>query len=1769
MKSTEIEQFKSILGELKEDLQSLREKAFRLNATIESNYLPPEEVTTQLADALRRYREKADLLERTGANISISIGESIDRLDADIVAAEKEAQLGLERQIILDYFRLTAAAESVRKELEDSKRVLMVKCRLPVSDQSNALEPFKLVVKKVQDNSNDLQDEEFKYLEETIGRPITRALDRRYLVIDQGQDIAAYLDSSCPILMPDGENVLPMLAGQDAGMKSKDKPVSVNDDSTVEEDVGDTEKPLRLWKKFGGYTDETTVSFSDEPAYSLGASKFTSMAKQRPNATLDMFIAGHQKFIEETDHASAEDHYTAPSAEMNSYLINHGYFTDVVIRKGGNSRTFHMLTSKGWACYTKTEVVKFLNNRKMSLVVPAHLRMKNSDITPLNALKLLAIHDYFSARKPQKNYVVVPATAEMPMYANELSNEEKTAFMIVPAVFEAGNETTDLDALGEMIRTLEPESRLHIVVFSRDDILLLNALLALDPVEEEKVRYCLYDQPEILYDGTGTEVVGEMEDKEVEEMTSDGDPERGAPLDDGGILPADDQKNNGGSDVPTENENVCENGADRTAKPESHTKATPPSEKQKTEQPTAGNKNCLENYAEMLKSGKLYCATAYLKTMADSDAQYKELYRQLAYAVNDPLFHCSYSSEKIFEVYYDTLNPAAEHYIIAATLRNYFYDQCSYDYNVPRLQVTNNGISILTFNSALNRVLYALSKFKTDHNKGMDFYADYRLKAFSNMEKKVQELQREAKDLYSRLVEEKSKDTASFKRFIETKKLIFAKDAVLPICLKLIEEDKRSESGFIREVLSEYYIADGMPISCDNIDMGKISREIEDAWAKAEKTLLVKKSSSDLIGSRYNNIFQNIKRIVCLLCDYVLTIGDNKIDAGDDTFVDYKRIRPGLLADIAEAIESLKSDSTAECGVLVETLNELSEKISGSYEEDRHRYFYLAFLHNDHVLLDNNFMPILDRVEYLDVLSPENRILKHFTETEVPFAQRLANIFGGADDYGSAELILRWMKQHQIEDTDVSAYEEDFEAVSLQPLEDVDNKYQSFVADMEMAQSQGQIDNTDGNYKDSILQTVDKWRTTLDESRNYGFFYKILNEFRNQIHINARIRAKDMNASLNIYLNKNPKWETDETIASVIKIIRTRIENQNYTSAEDLLNRLIAGDTAVDFGIFKKDYLEEFLDEYAIHNSQVGNAQKTVQQLLKIHGINKDTRGASHLVDSWPSGNGVTKEKIANLFMAMGFNIDPAEVRKLDTINRKDHFTVKLKSPENGRKTNYKHPIYVFGSEAEKEGFRVVCIFGKMDADRLTETFKDIGNTKNTIILLDYALTLPDRRKLARKVKADYSGKTFAVIDRIVLAYLARHYSETEVNRRLMAVIMPYSALQPYVAESSKVMPTELFMGRKTELEKIESFGGVNIVYGGRQLGKSALLRMAQKNIDRDENGDRAVLVDIKGKNYKEAAKKVSAALSDEQFFPEEFIIDDWGELAREIKNRLRSEVNRIPYFLLLMDEADTFIDSCGQIGYTPFDDLKDIQSLGTGRFKFVVAGLRNVVRFNRDVALGNNSVLTHLSALTVRPFRYTEARELIEVPLSYLGFRFPNDEKTDSLISNICGTTNYFPGLIQLYCTKLIDAMKQDYAGYSESETPPYLVREDHIKRALSDKTLTVQIKEKFDITLKVGDDDYYFIIALLGAYLYHNSGNNSFSAEDILMAASDYTIAKIEVLDVNKIDALMKEMCELNVLQDTGSGVYRFARYSFYQMMGTIHDIEEEILKYGVAGV
>ena len=1177
-----------------------------------------------------------------------------------------------------------------------------------------------------------------------------------------------------------------------------------------------------------------------------------------------------------------------------------------------------------------------------------------------------------------------------------------------------------------------------------------------------------------------------------------------------------------------------------------------------------------QQYLDMICRGKTYCATAFLKAATKIYPEYQSVYRQLAYAVNDPLESCSYSSDNIFSVYYNEEKIVSEYFVIAAVLRNYFLNQYSYDYSLQQLQSVLAGNSVLSKNTVLDKLVYTLFTFKTEQHNGIDRYADYREKERANWEKRLEETRRDAKEYYDNYIFGMLKENASHKRFIETRRLLFAPNGEMGEYLLAVINDDREWLALIEDYLKQNFVKDGHPIAKENIDGDKIYKILDEYWDRAAENMRVVRKSSDLMSSLRMNLYKQVSKVVSVLCNYVFLIESAATQEDDAGLTAYKKLRTSLLNDLENVIANLaeekEADNCEKAGriVLTDTLKEMKSRIDGDYNENANTYFYLGFLKNDKVLLDDDYLPILDNVLELPKFAVMSRIVAHSIESEMDLVERVREIFNGGDDYGSAKLMLKYFRIEGTDIEDILGHSCDLEKAIVYPRKDLENKRNEFIEDIELAQSYGQIDNTSGNVKETIVQIMDIWYQWAIDTMNYGFFGKILMAFREKIKEDAQVRAVELESSLDLYLVKNTDWKDNNLISQAVEQIRERINQQNYAAAEDLLNRLLANDIDEEVEFEQVDYLKEFLEEYEVNYKNTANSRLTLKAVLSNSKLNKDTKAANRLLESWPKGAGVGEYTIRNLLQALGFNT--GIVKKEPTIQGKiENYFISLKRPQNGRKSNYKHPIAAFGSEAEEKGFRVVCLFGRADGNRLIDIFKEIGNAKNTLVFVDYSLTLAERRTLARKTKTDLSGKIFAVVDRVVLVYLAKHYVETSVNRMLMSVIMPFASYQPYIDKSADVMPQEMFIGRKNELEEIESPTGVNIVYGGRQLGKTALLRMAKKDIDKNENGDRAIIVNVWKKDYKEAARTISAALYDEKILKKENITENWNELARDIKNRLRDEEDRIPYFLLMIDEADVFIESSEEVEYQPFEALKDIQSIGSGRFKFVVAGLRNIVRFKKAVALGNNSGLTHLGDLTVRPFKAMEARELLEVPLSYLGFRFAKDAETEVLISTIFGTTNYFPGLIQLYCTKLIEAMKRDYAGYTESETPPYIVKKDLIKKVLAEQSLQQDIREKFFITLKVDEDDYYYILALLTANHYHsNKSQNGCSARELLELADALAISKIADLEESKVLALLEEMRELNILQHIGDGRYRFARHSFCQMMGTAHQIDDELEKY-----
>lgn len=1189
-------------------------------------------------------------------------------------------------------------------------------------------------------------------------------------------------------------------------------------------------------------------------------------------------------------------------------------------------------------------------------------------------------------------------------------------------------------------------------------------------------------------------------------------------------------------------------------------------------------------YKKILMTGKTYCACAYLKRLAELDASFKDEYLQLAYAVNNPLAACTYNSDQIANTYLADGYEHNSYYLAAAILRNFYSNQCLYDYAIDSMMDSFAEDKLLVSNDKLKHLIDILRMFKKEHHCGMGKFADYKKSDIAALKAKLDIFAKRAME-QSKLASEQSYNVAiTNARFGKTLEYLFRGNSDLASFLDMIAEKEKDEAAIelMKQYLQEHFIKENAPVAVENINSNKIDELIDIAWDVAGNLIRNKKKTSKLVSGPRVNLRHRLEEIGKLISEYLVTVEQiNNADEDDKAYPAYQKAyktTSRLFQEIIAEYEAEAKQADKDYGyklVLIQTLKEIYAKMKGDNPEFTGKYFYLPFLGDSHVLLNADYQPEYRDIKELPAMGTLARIEKHAFEggdMSVDLQVRLKGIMEkdtdivqsiiSDDNYGSLRLLTGYINDQQ------PGFEAEFMknfrvAMALDfAKKQAKKEFEDFSDELALFQSYGQIDNTEENKKEIILQTAGLLYEAAQEDDNYGFFEKVLVEFKNKIQRDAVVQGDALKQNLENFLLAHQELKENEAANKLIERIRQCIDSQKYSSAEELLNRLENDDYVSLQELEMKDYLQDFLNHYNNYIKSVANNDKTLRAQVKPYRTaNKDTRAAERLLNAWPKGNNDIRPD--ELLSSLGFKL--ASVDKMDKVDGKfPSFFVKLQKALGGRVNNYNYPVPAFGSLGETDGFRIVYIFGAYDAERLVEIFNNIGDEKHTLIILDYALKESARRRLALLVKGKANCKIFAVLDRVVLKYLYDNYSEQTITKQLLHIIMPFAYYQPYVADSSKPMPSELFIGRKEELKKIKDVNGVNIVYGGRQLGKSALLMKAKKDIDKNESGDRAVYIDIKGRNYTETALKISEELVIADILEEKDITSDWRKLAMSIRMRLKDEAKPIHYFLLLLDEADAFLDSCKDVQYKPFDALKDIQAVGEGRFKFVVAGLRDVLRFEHEAALNDNSVLPQLSSMTVKPFKYAEAKELLEYPLSYLGFRFRDDVETDTLVSAILSHTNSFPGMLQLYCTKLIEAMKNGYAGYKEAGTPPYYVSEDHIKKVLGEDNLQEEIRQKFFITLTVGSDNYYLLIAMITAYLYKNDEGICVTPNDVLTFAKDFEIKDIAALSPEKVAALMEEMRELNVLQHNGEHGYRFTHFSFFQMMGTKAYLEQELEKY-----
>lgn len=1763
MSSTELDSLKNILSELKTDLTGLKEKASSLNARIESNYLPSEEMAEELAVALKNYQEKVALLQKTGTAISISIVDSIDEIGANIEAAEKMAQLASKRQIVLDYFRLTAAAENVRIELEESKRILMEKCRLPADKLDNALEPYKLVVCNVGecDCSGDLTDDAFDLIEEQIGRPIARALDRKHLSIDTERDISEFLDGSCGLLEAENDAITEEYVQHEEPVNEIINAETVSNlENTTEEEVPE-EKELEVnenapfWSHFDGYVDDVTVSFEDVPASALGASKFINMAKQRPTIPWDLFIFGHKKFQEVLD-LDCEEYSLSLSHEMASYLEKHGFLTDINITKGATTRSFKMLTSKGWACYSKADVVKYLGNKRISCVVAAPLRMKTADFTPANALRAMLIHDYFANRESKKDYMIMPAQETTIMFGVEHNNGELVP-SIVPAVFEAGKEAEHLAGILDVIRNRDTEADTHIVAFSKEDISLVAQVLGQKAEDAARVKYCLASQPEVLLDAAGNEIKLDEKGSLIEESEEIAlDPEKeNIVAEEFGINEVYEQIQ---IEEPDAKEVLPVDSEESTAmKKEQHEEGVSYINSLVAAKRTPSDQEFYSLIIDILRgtAGKIFneksnIVQALLLAKAaatiDTNKKCQALYSQLLLAINAPLELNNYSSENLTSVLLDS-SKAPEALTISAYMIAMLAPETPWDYGLKSQtsEILSSYEEYFPDLAAIKPLFAKLCTIREVIDVGFSETILSKLGSNSENEKIIRALSAQARDLLT--------VSTPKTRMIKLPPLynaLFGKESDLYACLEAIATGKKANRELVEIILEDYCEKrDGIFI----FDEAKIEAKLDESWFAVNGEGSSFKLELDARPQAIRQIKNRLK-IMKAWVEQLQELPSSKYDLSR-----VKKLRDEILSIVKHVRDNVASQEV-DCKCVVQCmLDYIENTLSGDSELTANLFDELAI--TGVISLDKNRIPVLDdslnSVRYFELW---RRVLMHMISGVSSFEEAREEILGGGED---SELFDNLRQLEVIGEISGSLIETSPEQL-LEAKKAADDRTTRFKEKLELAYTYDRISETE---KENLAGIEAQHEKSFYELRDFGVWRQLLKALEKRIDELADIKLLELRKSLKAHRDKLAEMGQTSSILEEANILLE--EKLNFAVTEEYINRFENGELEFsedlqavlgeqdNFGMFMSPQVYNPI--YAeCFKGKNGNFRNIANDYLQRH-FPKDwtvrlKENSEKLIANWPIRKGsTTPAQIKDLFTGIGIKVTHAYSVGS---KKEDIFRIEVE-PTAKSMADYRHPISAFGTQV-KSPMSVVVLYGNVPPKQLVDQITEMGLGGMTIVVLNFPVSALVRRQIAEEFHKTTGQNPFILIDQVLFLHLALH-QETERLPIMLKCTLPFTTYQPFVRDGGPTAD-EMFCGRSKELATIKDPNGACVVYGGRQLGKTALLERAESLCMKPENRAYAVYCNILScRSEQSMAEKVSEDVKKKTGLSLGKC-SDIKSLSNAFEELFRT--NKVANMLLLLDETDNFLESIASVDYAPLQPLIDLRRSTKNNFKFVLAGLHNVCRAKNATA--RNGVFGQLgNPLCVKPLSPTDALQLLSRPLRYLGFEIDRYPHLETILTN----TNYYPGILQFFGYMLVETVSTQYNKYYRASdgNPPFTLQDDQLGAVMNSADLNRSIRDKFRWSLEL--DQRYFMIARCIAVLYYMSDEASnswlgFSVDEIMGMAKDYGIKCLEGTSTQEYKNLLDEMVDMGILSkpESDKAQYRLRRNSFIDIIGSSFDVVDE---------
>ncbi|MGW4780197.1 hypothetical protein ACWEPA_26485 [Streptomyces filamentosus] len=395
--------------------------------------------------------------------------------------------------------------------------------------------------------------------------------------------------------------------------------------------------------------------------------------------------------------------------------------------------------------------------------------------------------------------------------------------------------------------------------------------------------------------------------------------------------------------------------------------------------------------------------------------------------------------------------------------------------------------------------------------------------------------------------------------------------------------------------------------------------------------------------------------------------------------------------------------------------------------------------------------------------------------------------------------------------------------------------------------------------------------------------------------------------------------------------------------------------------------------------------------------------------------------------------------------------------------------------------YRVLVVANEeLGPDALLRHLPEAALGANIILYLQ-PLGIAGRRRLA--MASFQKPQQAIVIDPAVFGWIAA--GEARSFRAVQRVTLPWAAYRPYEPFQAGQVSAEVFKGRDDEKSAIMAREGGLFLYGGRQLGKSSLLRQVADSFQTGHNGRQvAVYTDLRIAEIglSRLPHEIWNVLADQ--LKAVGVLDrapsgDASAAASAVAGEVRQWLDEDPErrILLLADEADAFlnadarpVDTAGaQLTFRTLASLMHLMADTERRFKIVFAGLHQVQRYNRLT----NSITGHGGEpVLVGPLRPKAAVDLVVEPLAAVGLFFENPD----LVWRILALTNNQANLVQIVCEGLVEEMQS--RALSPDGGRPRITAAD-VQKVVASGGIRDKIRDRLRLTIDL--EDRYRVLTLI----------------------------------------------------------------------------------------